>query len=35
MDDLTKDPFEGVEQEAIPIEVIIGYAQEYMPDYIN
>ena len=35
MDDLRRDPFEGVEQEAIPIEVIIGYAQEYMPGYIT
>ena len=35
MDDLTRDPFQGVEQEVIPIEVIIGYAQEYMPGYIN
>tara|TARA_R100000458_G_C8264373_1_gene239582 strand:+ start:278 stop:1924 length:1647 start_codon:yes stop_codon:yes gene_type:complete len=35
MDDLKNDPFAGLEQEQIPIEVIIGFVEEYMPGYMT
>ena len=35
MVDVNVDPFEGWEQEPVPVEVIVGYAYEHLNDYIN
>ena len=35
MVDVNVDPFEGWEQEPVPISVIVGYAYQYLPDYIS
>ena len=37
MTDITQDPFEGWEQSPIPVEIIIGYAEQYFGDqpYFN
>jgi hypothetical protein len=35
--DITQDPFEGWAQDPIPVEIIIGYAEQYFGDkpYFN
>ena len=35
MVDVNVDPFEGWEQEPVPVSVIVGYANQYLSDYMS